>query len=108
MRKDRVAMKLCWNATGSHKLPVSVIGTAMHLMCLTGARNTCPLIYFSQSSTWTDSGSLLRWFCKVFVPGVGTRTGHHASLIMDYMGAHAVLSDPHVNVIELLPSTCAV
>eukprot|EP00170_Pyropia_yezoensis_P002565 contig_10773_g2569 len=45
---DRVTLVLCTNATGTHKLPVSMIGEAERPMCFRGVGNECPLPYFNQ------------------------------------------------------------
>jgi len=46
--KDRVTLNLCCNATGTHKVPVTMIGEAAQPMCVQGEGNASPLPYFSQ------------------------------------------------------------
>jgi len=48
--KDRVTLTLCCNATGTHKVPVTMIGKAAQPMCFQGEGNASPLPYFSQNS----------------------------------------------------------
>lgn len=106
--KDRVTLSLCCNATGSHKVPIAMIGKAAQPMCFVGASNRCPLPYFSQKSAWTDATVFKRWFHEVFLPSLRTRTGCHVYLIMDNLGCHSDIADPQVTVIELPPNTTAV
>jgi len=52
--KDRAALVLACNATGSHKIPVAIIGSAAVPQCFKPPRDGCPLPYFSQQSSWMD------------------------------------------------------
>jgi len=87
-RKDRVTVTLCCNATGTRKVPVTMIGKAAQPMCFQGEGNASPLPYFSQKPAWTDASVFKRWFEEVFVPAVQARTAHHVYLIMDNLGCH--------------------
>jgi len=53
--KDRVTLTLCCNATGTHKVPGTMIGKAAQPMCFQGKGNASPLPYFSQKSASTDA-----------------------------------------------------
>eukprot|EP00170_Pyropia_yezoensis_P002161 contig_9087_g2165 len=106
--KDHVTLTLCCNATGSHKLPVTMIGKAAQPMCFMGPANRCPVPYFSQKSAWTDTSIFKRWFDEVFLPAVRQRTGNQVVLILDNLGCHSDLSDEQVTIIELPPNTTAV
>ena len=107
-RKDRVTLNLCCNETGTHKVPVTMIGKVAQPMCFQGEGNASPLPYFSQKSAWTDASVLKRWFEEVFVPAIQARTAHHVFLIMDDIGCNSSLSHPQVTIIELPPNTTAV
>jgi len=80
--KDRVTLTLWCNATGIHKVPVTMIGKASQPMCLQGDRNASLLPYFSQKSAWTDASVF-----QALVPR-GARAGgsseHRASCLLDY------------------------
>jgi len=106
--KDRVTLTLCCNSTGSHKLPVTMIGKAVQPMCFAGEGNECPLPYFSQKSAWTDASVFKRWFDEVFVPAVRARTRHQVYLIIDNLGCHSSIANPKVTIIELPLNTTAV
>jgi len=105
--KDRVTLNLCYNATGTHKVPVTMIGKAAQPMCFQGESNASPLPHLSQKSAWTDASAFKRWFEEVFVPAVQARTAHHFYLIMDNLGCHSSISHPQVTIIELPPNTTA-
>jgi len=45
---DSVTLVLYTNTTGSHKLPVAMVGTANNPLCFRGEGNESPLPYFSQ------------------------------------------------------------
>jgi len=64
---DRVTLVLCTNATGSHKLPVAMVGTANNPLCFRGEGNECPLPYFSQKKSWMDKYAYARWWQTVFL-----------------------------------------
>jgi len=106
--KNRVTLTLCCNATGTHKVPVRIIGKAAQPMCFRGEGSVSPLPYFSQKSAWTDASVFKRWFEEVFVPAVQSRTAHHVYLVTDNLGCHSSISHPQVSIIELPPNTTAV
>jgi len=106
--KDRVTLTLCCNATGTHKVPVTMIGKKAQPMCFQGNGNASPLTYFSHKSAWTDASVFKRWFEEVFVPAVQAGTAHHVYFIMDNLGCHSSSSHPQVTIIELPPNPTAV
>jgi len=106
--KDCVTLMLCCNATGSLKLPVTMMDKAVQPLCFTGEENECPLPYLSQKSAWTAASRFKRWFDEVFVPAVQGRKWHQVYLIMDNLGCHSSIANPKVTIIELTPNTTAV
>jgi len=106
--KDRVTLTLCRNATGNHKVPVTMTGKAAQRMCFQREGNASPLPYFSQKLAWTDASVFKRWFEEEFVPAIQARTAHHVYLIMDNLGCHCSISHSQVTIIELPPNTTAV
>ncbi|XP_065650735.1 tigger transposable element-derived protein 6-like [Hydra vulgaris] len=50
--KERVTLVVCSNATGSHKIPCSMIGKAARPACIVG--RTWPIPYFYQKNAWMD------------------------------------------------------
>lgn len=105
--KDRVTLTLCCNATGSHKLPITMMGKAANPLCFRGVDNECPLPYLSQRSAWTDSHVFKRWFFEVFVPDLRAQTASHVFLVLDNLSCHSEIHYPQVTIIELPPKTTA-
>jgi len=51
---DRLTFFLYTNATGTHKLPVAMIGEAAKPLCFRGVGNECPLPYLDRRRAWMD------------------------------------------------------
>ena len=106
--KDRVTLVLAVNATGSHKIPVAIIGKAAVPLCFKSPRAPCPLPYFSQPSAWMDGDVYEKWFNTVFVPAVRERTRLLCVLDVDNCGAHNKLEHPQVAICPLPPNVTSV
>jgi len=79
--KDRVTLVLAVNATGSHKIPVAVIGRAAVPVCLKPPRAPCSLPYFSQDPAWMYGDVCEKWFNTGFVTAFGSEHSCPASLL---------------------------
>ena len=79
--KDRVSLVVCTNATGTHKIPCTMIGKAKKPACMKG-RN-CPVHYLNQKKAWMDVQTCWKWFNEVFVTEVKKQTGCLILLLMD-------------------------
>ena len=101
--KDRVSLVLACNATGTHKIPVAMIGKAKHPLCLKPPRRPCPLPYFSQTNAWMDGDLSKSWFETVFLPAVRAHTSHPVALVPDNCGAHEELECDKMKFIPLPP-----
>ena len=106
--KDRVTLVLACNATGTHKIPVAIIGTAQVPVCFKPPRVACPLPYFNQKSAWMDADVYEKWFTTVFVPAVRARTSLPVALVVDNCGAHSKLEHPQIATISLPPNVTSV
>jgi len=102
--KDRVTLVLAVNSTGSHKIPVAVVGKAAVPLCFKTPRAPCPLPYFSQQPAWMDGDVYETWFNTVFVPAVRARTRLPCVLFVDKCGAHGKLEHPQVAISPLAPN----
>ena len=106
--KDRVTLITCTNATGTHKIPLVMIGKAENPRCFRA--KPCPLPYKAQKNAWNDYRLTKWWFHDVFLPEVKKRTSSKVALIADNFGSHdandPLLQDPQVEWI-LLPPNCA-
>jgi len=99
--KDRVTLVFACHLTGSHKLPVAIIGSAAVPQCFRPPRNRCRLPYFSQKSAWMDAVVYEKWFNTVFVPGVRARTRSPVILIVYNGGAYSALECNGVTICPL-------
>ncbi len=97
----------CTNATGTHKIPLAMIGKAEHPRCFRA--KSCPLPYKAQKNAWNDYTLTKWWFHDVFLPEVKKRTSNKVALIADNFGSHdpddTLLQDPQVEWV-LLPPNC--
>ncbi len=105
--KDRVTLITCTNATGTHKIPLAMIGKAANPRCFRSCQS--PLPYNSQKNAWNDHVITKWWFHDVFLPAIRKRTSRKVLLIADNFGSHDItdtaLKDPQVEWI-LLPPNC--
>ncbi|KAL0871135.1 hypothetical protein ABMA27_004918 [Loxostege sticticalis] len=71
----RITAMICANATGSHQLPILVIGNEKKPLCFKHNMNisAIPIIYTSQKNACMDSKIFTEWFLEVFVPCVKAR-----------------------------------
>ena len=65
---DRVSVVVCANATGEHKIPISLIGNPKKTACVMNRK--WPTIYMQQKRAWMDQSVYWKWFEEVFVPEV--------------------------------------
>lgn len=90
--KDRVSAYMCTNATGSGKLPMSIIGKSKNPRCFRKAPP--PIKYFSQANAWSDSATFKQWWLEVFIPFIRQWTHLPVLLLMDGCASHDLLVDP--------------
>ena len=70
-QKDRVTIMACSNATGTHKLPLVMIGKSVNPRCFKHVnKRALPVQYSAQKSAWMDSHIFSQWFHHEFVPAV--------------------------------------
>jgi len=102
--KDRVTLVLARKATGSHKIPVAIIGSVAVPLCFKPPCANCPLPYVSQQSAWMDAVVYEKSLNIVFVPEVRARTRSLVILIVDNGGAHTELECDSVKIYPLPPN----
>lgn len=69
--KERVTVLVCSNASGTHKLPLVLIGKSANPRALKNIkRSALPLHYASQKSAWMSANIFKDWFFHHFVPAV--------------------------------------
>ncbi|XP_051168089.1 tigger transposable element-derived protein 2-like [Leptopilina boulardi] len=68
----KVTLVICANATGSHKIPLMIIGRSKIPWSLKTA-DKLPIKYKAQESSWIDMGVFTDWLKTIFVPSVKKR-----------------------------------
>ena len=63
--KERVSLVVCANATGTHKVPCTMIGKPKSPAC--SKKRQWPIKYFSQGKAWIDVDTCWKWFNEVFL-----------------------------------------
>lgn len=85
-KKDRVTLAVCCNATGTHKIPLQIIGKPAKPACIVGRE--WPVPYSNQKNAWMDTATFMKWFDKIFYPEVTRRTGLLVLLLLDNAPGH--------------------
>lgn len=94
MQKQRVTVMVCANASGSHRMPLLMLGTAKKPRCFKGMNmNALPVTYRHQKKAWMDQKIFTDWFRNVFVPNVQSHLRSmslppNAILFLDNAPAH--------------------
>lgn len=94
MRKERLTIMVCANASGNHKLPLAVIGKSMKPRALKNVnQNLLPVHYYAQKNSWMNQKIFIDWFQNVFVVQVkkylkSQNLPEKALLIMDNAPSH--------------------
>ncbi|KAJ8962242.1 hypothetical protein NQ318_018214 [Aromia moschata] len=90
--KGRVTIQVCSNASGTHKIPLTVIGKSEHPRCLKNGTK----------KGWMDRNVFIDWDKNVFIPSVKKRNPDPEAkfiLILDNAPAHP--SSTELNEIDL-------
>lgn len=66
--KDRVTVMVCANATGTHRLPLLLIGKSKNPRCFKNVK--VPLIYANQQKAWMNTDVFINWYENTFIPEV--------------------------------------
>lgn len=87
---ERVLVLVCANGTGSHKIPLLVVGNESHPGCFAAANalSTSEMQvgatkYVSQREVWCDNSTFQYWCTHVFAPAVHARTTRPVLLLLD-------------------------
>ena len=71
VRKERVTILACANATGEHKLRLTIVGKAKNPRALKNvSRSVLPVRYTNQTNAWMDMKLFEEWFFQEFIPSV--------------------------------------
>lgn len=112
--KQRVTILACSNATGTHKLKLTLIGKSKKPRAFKNLRNTesLPLWYTHQKKAWMNSEIFRLWFQKEFVPSVekylnDNNLPRKAILVLDNAPSHPAtdeLQDGDIKTLFLPPN----
>ncbi|GAB9463942.1 Camp-specific 3' [Globisporangium polare] len=106
---ERVMVLVCANGTGTHKIPLLVVGKQARPVCFAvnqhsttshftpnSSHNNLPIQsavmqvgatkYYSQRDVWCDNQTFQYWCTSVFAPAVQARTTQPVLLLMDNPG----------------------
>ncbi|KAH9104003.1 hypothetical protein LEN26_015144 [Aphanomyces euteiches] len=104
--KDRVSLLVCTNATGTHKIPLLMVGKVKQPACFKGYAPRIP--YTHQRRAWCDQRVFQHWFYKVFIPSVRALTSQRVQLILDNAPGHCQSIDhPSVEIAFMPPNITA-
>lgn len=67
--KSRITAMACGNNSGTHRLPLLLIGKSMNPRCFKGIKKL-PVIYKNQKNSWMDTKIFIEWYDSVFIPEV--------------------------------------
>ncbi|KMR03008.1 jerky-like protein [Lasius niger] len=65
--KNKVTLMICTNATGSHKLPMLIVGEEYN--CFENIRSSS-IIYTKQNNACMDKQLMLTWYQEIFLPEI--------------------------------------
>lgn len=67
--KSHITGMVCGNVTGTHRLPLLIIGKSKNLRCFRGIKKL-PVTYKNQKNSWMDTSIFIEWYDTVFIPEV--------------------------------------
>ena len=70
IKKERITLLLCSNASGSHKLPLLFIGQYKNPRSIRNQKSSLPLVYKSNKSCWMTKDLFFEWYSENFVSNV--------------------------------------
>ncbi|XP_067140340.1 jerky protein homolog-like [Centruroides vittatus] len=59
--KSRITVMVCGNVTGSHRLPLLIIGKSKNPWCFKGIKKL-PVTYKNQKNAWMDTTIFIEWY----------------------------------------------
>ena len=103
--KERVSLVVCANATGTHKIPCTLIGKPKFPACI--RNREWPVKYFNQNKAWMDVATCWKWFEEVFYPQVRKKTGRPVLLLMDNAPGHFAAFEKNNIKVVFFPPNCS-
>lgn len=110
--KERITVTGCCNVTGTHKLPLQIIGKSKNPRHFKNKRMPSLAFYAASRNAWQTKVLFKEYFEKVFIPGVRQFAGQNnlepkAILILDNASSHndeeSLISDDGLIKVVFLP-----
>nr|XP_034194539.1 jerky protein homolog-like [Osmia lignaria] len=114
IKKDRITLALCANASGNHKSPVLFINRYENPRVLKNCKNNLPVIYMHHKNSWMNRVLFQSWYENEFKPRVRKRQLQENSigkvlLILDNFSGHKLsdeeMDDGYFQIMFLPPNT---
>ncbi|MFS1564304.1 MAG: hypothetical protein ACL7AX_13000 [Candidatus Arsenophonus phytopathogenicus] len=67
--KDRITVMTCSNSSGTHKIPLLVVGKSNKPRAFKNVKNL-PVKYMSQKKAWMTTSLFVKWYDECFIPEV--------------------------------------
>lgn len=104
--KDRISLFICANASGKHKIPLTMLSDAQNPPSFVAERQKL-FPYMKQENAWADPKSLLQWWKEVFLPHIRDWTSEKVLLVLQKPSI-VDLDDPQEQVtVKFLPPILA-
>ena len=71
-KKERITVLVCANATGTHKIPLLLIGKSDRPYCFRKI-NKLPVEYRGQEKAWMNKKVFMDWYKNIFLPAIKLR-----------------------------------
>ncbi|RHY02159.1 hypothetical protein DYB36_005284 [Aphanomyces astaci] len=82
-KMERVSLVVCVNATGTHKVPLLMVGKEKAPLSSVGFKSL-PVHYMPQIKAWMDATVFNHWVHQVFLPEVKARTTEPVLLLLEH------------------------
>ena len=95
---------ICANATGSHKIPLYVIGKFKKPRCMKNVSDL-PVVYTAQAKGWMNQRLFIEWYKTVFLPSIKSKgkEGDKYLLLLDRAPSH-----PDEDLLNQIDPCCTV
>lgn len=78
---DRISLYVSCNATGTSRVPLTLVGRHSNPACFGKQKPRLP--YITQQNAWTDALTFRNWFLNVFLPHVQNHHTEHVALLLN-------------------------
>lgn len=94
--KDRITLIVCSNATGTMKVPLTIVGKSKQPACF--RIRPSPLPYLTQPHVWFDVTTFKQWFSEVFIPCIRKHSWKNVALLVENVIDENIAEDPRGQV----------